>query len=279
MKEVFSMWKHTRMVILVALSAAIYAAILIPFKGIPLIPGITEVRPANVFPVIFGLMFGPAGAWGAAIGNTIGDLVGGTIGWGSIAGFVGNFYLGFVAYKLWGALGLVSKDNMAQNTNTWKKLVAYIIITVVAASACAIIISWYLDLVGIVPFAFLGITIALNNSLAELILGPPLLLLLYPRVKQWGLIWTDIMEKEDVAKGFGKGIGAILMIIGSLGGLLVGVLISVGVYDQTILGFTGETGAVGVWLGVLPFLAMILIASFMLSGQEQFVEEEDEDED
>ncbi len=77
MREVFSMWKNTRMIILVALSAAIYAAFLIVFKaGIPIVPGITEVRPANVFPPVFGLLFGPAGAWGAAIGNTIGDLFG-----------------------------------------------------------------------------------------------------------------------------------------------------------------------------------------------------------
>ena len=62
MREVFSMWKHTKMVVLVALSAAIYAAVLIPFKGFTLIPGITEFRPANVFPVVFGLLFGPAGA-------------------------------------------------------------------------------------------------------------------------------------------------------------------------------------------------------------------------
>ena len=31
MKEVFTMWRHTQMVVLVALSAAIYAAVLIPF--------------------------------------------------------------------------------------------------------------------------------------------------------------------------------------------------------------------------------------------------------
>ena len=95
MKEVFTMWKYTRMIVLVALSAAIYAALLIVFKaGIPIIPGITEVRPANVFPIIFGLMFGPAGAWGSAIGNLIGDLVGGTLGWGSIAGFRRELYAG-----------------------------------------------------------------------------------------------------------------------------------------------------------------------------------------
>ncbi|MEN8173699.1 MAG: QueT transporter family protein, partial [Chloroflexota bacterium] len=70
MKEVISMWKNTRMIILVALTAAIYAAFLIAFKGgIVIVPGITEVRPANVFPPVFGLLFGPAGAWGSAIGN------------------------------------------------------------------------------------------------------------------------------------------------------------------------------------------------------------------
>jgi len=58
MREIFTMWRHTQMVVLVALSAAIYAAVLIPFKGFTIIPGFTEVRPANVFPFVFGLLFG-----------------------------------------------------------------------------------------------------------------------------------------------------------------------------------------------------------------------------
>ena len=41
MREVVTMWRHTKMVVLVALTAAVYAAILIPLKGIPLIPGFT----------------------------------------------------------------------------------------------------------------------------------------------------------------------------------------------------------------------------------------------
>ena len=73
MKEVFTMWKNTRMIILVALSAAIYAAFLIVFKGgIPIVPGITEVRPANVFPPVFGLLFGPAGVGVHALVNLLG---------------------------------------------------------------------------------------------------------------------------------------------------------------------------------------------------------------
>ena len=274
MKEVVSMWKYTRMIILVSLSAAIYAALLIVFKGgIPLIPGITEVRPANVFPAIFGLMFGPAGAWGSAIGNLIGDVLGGTLGWGSIFGFFGNFYLGFIPYKMWGAIGLVSKDDISQNTNTWRKLAAYLIITLVAAAACGIIIAWYLDLAGMIPFAYLAGIITLNNFIAQAILGPPLLLLLYPRIEQWGLIWTDIMREEDVSAGFAKQIGALLMAVGSLGGLIVGLGISTGLYGQQLFQFgAGEAAKVGVWLSVLPFLLMIIAASFMLSGREQFQE-------
>ena len=71
------MWANTRMVVLAAMSASLYAAILIPFKVIPLIPGITELRPANAVPVVCSFLFGPAAAWGAAIGNMIGDTFGG----------------------------------------------------------------------------------------------------------------------------------------------------------------------------------------------------------
>ncbi len=275
MKEVITMWKNTRMIVLVALSAAIYAAFLIVFKGgIPIIPGITEVRPANVFPPVFSLLFGPAGAWGSAIGNFIGDLFGGTLGIGSIFGFIGNFFMGFIPYKMWGAtFGLLNKSNMDQNANSVQKIVAFEIVALVSSAACGIIISWYLDLAKIVPFAFLSITITLNNFLAACVVGPILLVLLYPRVKRWGLVWTDVMKKEDVAAGFAKNVGSILMIIGSLGGLVVGVLVAVGAAGQQILGFSGEQGQVAVWSAVLPFLILILIASFMLSGQEQFVEE------
>jgi len=276
MKEVVTMWKNTRMIILVALTAAIYAAFLIVFKGgIPIVPGITEIRPANVFPPVFGLLFGPAGAWGSAIGNLIGDLFGGTLGLGSIFGFIGNFFLGFIPYKMWGAtFGLVKKTDMSQTTNKISKIIAFEIIALTASAACGIIISWYLDLAGMVPFAFLAITITLNNFAAAVVLGPILLVLLYPRVKRWGLIWTDIMKKEDVAKGFAKTIGTILMIVGSIGGLIVGVLVAVGATGQTVFGFTGDQGQLSVALSVAPFLLMIVLASFMLSGREQFVEED-----
>src|SRR5499427_2698865 len=97
------MWRNTRMVVLCAISAALYAAVLVPFKVVPLIPGVTELRPANAIPVVCSFLFGPAAAWGSAIGNMIGDFFGG-LGPGDIFGFFANIVYGYVPYKGWQVL-------------------------------------------------------------------------------------------------------------------------------------------------------------------------------
>jgi energy-coupling factor transport system substrate-specific component len=276
MKEIFTMWRHTQMVVLVALSAAIYAAVLIPFKGFTIIPGFTEVRPANVFPFVFGLLFGPAGAWGAAIGNLIGDFFG-TLGLGSIAGFIGNFFLGFIPYKLWGSF-FRRGENMEPNVNSGKKLAVYVAVTILASAVCAVWIAWFNDLVGFVPFAALASIITVNNAIAGLVLGPVVLLVLYPRVKRWGLLWTEIMLPDEVPAARAGTLGNILVWVGGIGALVVGLVLGLGLYDQGLAAAGLATGAAGLTLGLIliPFLALIVVGSLMLGGREQ-VEAAEED--
>ena len=105
MKEVFTMWRHTQLVVLVALSAAIYAAVLIPFKGFPIVPGRHRAPTGQRrSPCVFGLLFGPAGAWGAAIGNLIGDFFGTLDPRVASAGSSATSSWAYLPYKLWGAL-------------------------------------------------------------------------------------------------------------------------------------------------------------------------------
>ena len=265
MKEVFTMWRYTQMVVLVALSAAIYAAVLIPFKGFAIVPGFIEIRPANVFPVVLGLLFGPAGAWGAAIGNLIGDFFG-TLTIGSVGGFVGNFFLALLPYKMWSAY-FRRDENMETNVDSGKKLGVYIALVILASVVCAVIISWWIDLLGLVPFTAALALIVFNNAIMAGVLGPILLLALYPRVKRWGLLWTEIMEPEEVSASRSQKLGNVLVWIGGLGGALVGLLLGLGVQAPQNL---------GVGLAVIPFLLLVLIGSFMLGGREQVeaVEEE-----
>jgi len=201
MKEVFTMWKSTKMIVLTAVTAAIYAAILIPFKAIPLVPGFTEVRPGNMIPVAFGLFFGPAGAWGAAIGNTLGDIFGSTFGVGSLFGFVGNFLFAYVPYKLWANLGFLKPEEKLPDLRSAKKIVLFMIFSILASAACGLFIAWGVDLLGFVPFSVLGTIIPINNAIAACVLGFILTILLFPRIKKWDLYWLDVMPEADLPKG------------------------------------------------------------------------------
>ena len=201
MKEVFTMWKSTKMIVLTALTAAIYAAILIPFKAIPLVPGFTEVRPANMIPVAFGLFFGPAGAWGAAIGNTLGDIFGSTFGVGSLFGLVGNFLFAYIPYKLWMNLGWLKPEELVPDCRGAKKIGLFMVFAILASAACGLFIAWGVDLLGFVPFSVLGTIIPINNAVAACVLGFILTILLFPRIKKWNLYWVDVMPEADRPKG------------------------------------------------------------------------------
>jgi energy-coupling factor transport system substrate-specific component len=252
------MWRHTQMVVLVALTAAIYAALLIPFKGFPIVPGAIEIRPANAIPFVCGLLFGPAGAWGAAIGNLIGDFFG-TLTLGSLGGFVGNFFLALLPYKMWGAY-FRRGENIEPNVDSGKKLAVYIAIAALASVVCATIISWWVDLIGFIPFTAALILIVSNNAIMGIVLGPILLLALYPRVKQWGLLWTEIVEPEEVSTSRLQTLGNILVWVGGIGAVVVGL----------ILGLTGAApGGLGIGLGVGLLLILTLVGAFLLGGREQ----------
>src|SRR5512144_2222941 len=137
MRDLIDMWGNTRMVVLTAMSASLYAAILIPFKVLPIIPGVTELRPANAVPVVCSFLFGPAGAWGAAIGNVIGDFFGG-IGPGDLFGCVGNFLYGMAPYKIW---ELIAGDQppVPKTFAAWGR---FIFTVFIASALCAVFIGW-----------------------------------------------------------------------------------------------------------------------------------------
>lgn len=189
--DLVHVWHDTRLIVLTAQVAAIYAAILIPFKvGIPLIPGFAELRPANAIPIVASLLFGPVAAWGAGIGNLIGDCFG-TLGPASLFGFFGNFFYGYVPYLLWGRLGILSSGREPQ-VRSWHQGIEFTIVCLTASLVCAGTIAWGVELLGLLPFKILAPAIFFNNIVMGLLLAPPLLHFLYPRVKRWGLRYEDL---------------------------------------------------------------------------------------
>jgi energy-coupling factor transport system substrate-specific component len=256
------MWKYTKMVVLVAVTAAFYAAIVIPLKGIPLIPGITELRPGAVIPVVFGLLFGPAGAWGAAFGNLIADFFG-TLTAASLFGFVGNFFYGFLGYKVWAHMGLASsQEDLAINSG--KKVALFVLVSILCSFGCAVIITWGLEIFKMLPFAVIGPVIAVNNVIACLVLGIPLMGLLYSRLNRWDLVWFAIMDEKDRPPGPSPKLGTILIWVGVIGGFIAGVTLSMGVGGAVMFKFGTGAATTSVAAGVTPFIILLILGCLLV---------------
>jgi energy-coupling factor transport system ATP-binding protein len=274
MRDAVEMWRHTRMVVLTALCAALYAALLIPFKAIVLIPGLTEVRPAAALPVVLALLFGPAAAWGAAFGNLIGDFFG-TLTPGSFFGLIGNFLFAYVPWRLWvtlsrrpagppaGTSAPEDRRTYAEATGSLRQLPLFIFVSIVAACACAVVIAWGVDLLGMAPYHVLGVIISLNNTLPTVVIGAALLPLLYHRSRRWGLLASQNMSDADLAPGPLAPLGVLFVIAGSLAGVGIAVLIfRLGPEGQPpawLLTFGSVRNAAGVCV------ALIVIGSALLA--------------
>src|SRR5437899_2175244 len=220
--ELFRMWSNTRMVVLTAICAALYAALLIPFKVVPLIPGITEFRPANAMPVVCSFLFGPAAAWGAAFGNLIGDFFGG-LGPGDVFGFLGKLLYGLVPYAIWDALtdvppvpgGLVVSAGL-------------LAVMAVACTLCAAVVGWGLHLLGFHPFTVLGTVVLVNNLVVAAVLAPFLLAVLYPRVQRARLLYRDLLGPRRPLPRWRGVLGSALVVAGTGAAFAAGELIAAG---------------------------------------------------
>jgi len=236
-KELFTMWRHTQMITAFIVSAGLYAALLFVFATLPIwiIPGVTAVRPGNAIPPFTSLLFGPAAAWGSAVGNLIGfDILGGALTIGSIGGFVGNFFLGLVPYKIWHR---VFREE--PHCRTLSSLLKFEFVILTHAGVVALIIPLWTELVGFVPFTPLAFIIFFNELISAGIISPILMALVYPRAKRAGWLWTDVMKGYQYTPAERKSIhvlGTVLVFVAGVIGTWVTILVGLGVGQALFFG-------------------------------------------
>ena len=187
MRDLFTMWRSTRMVVLTAITAALYAAALVAFKFLSLFPGV-KFRPGVALVMLGSILFGPAGAWGAAIGNAIGDFAG-SLEPGAIFGIVGNLLFGLVPYKLYRALGVSDPTPR----DAWTSA-AFVVVALTASGACGLVVGWGMEAVMAFPFKIFANSILITNGAICIALGTFLARAIYPRVAALGLRYQDILD-------------------------------------------------------------------------------------
>ena len=260
--ELRAMWRNTRMVVLCVLSAALYAAVLIPFKVLPLIPGVTEVRPGNAIPVVCSFLFGPAAAWGSAIGNMIGDFFGG-VGPGDIFGFFANLVYGYIPYKLW---TILARGEQGPTNFSPRTVAKYTACCLVASVFCADLVGWGDNMLSLRPFWILGNVIIFNNMVASVVLAPLILAAVYPRVRVGHLLYRDVMpELRERAKPV-RITGAIILLVGETGAWVTGNLLSTGHWRPHFLPamFVASPYDKAIAIVVSPFILLAFTGMILL---------------
>ena len=244
------------MVVLTAMCASLYAAVLIPFMVVPLIPGVTHFRPANALPVVCSFLFGPAAAWGAAIGNVIGDFFAG-IGPGDFFGFLGNFLYGLAPYRLWRACA--AGDPLPATFGGW---VLFLSIVATASMLCAATVGFGLQILGFVPFPVLANIVFMNNFVTSAVLAPLLLGVLYPRVRRARLLYGDVLGDAPRRSRQRRVGGITLAVAGTVVAFSLGNLVSSGMFAPAALAGLPPTGRFA--LSVFPGLALAALGLALL---------------
>lgn len=278
MRELVTMWRYRRMVLLTVVVTLTYGFLLVPFKGLTIIPGFTSVRPASALPVVCGLLFGPAGAWGAALGNVIGDVLGGTVNPASPFGFAGNLLFGMVGYKLWGGLGSLSTGS-EPTLSSGEQFPEYVVVAVVSAVATASVIGYGGEVTGVVPFAVFSTVIVVNNAFVAVLMGPPLLYFLYPVVRDADLLYVQVMPEAGRTSSSGPtshpraalAVVAVVLtwfLLGIAVGFVEGAPLGAGPGDVWGTAGSAVQIALGTVMSVLLLVAVALCSSAVSTGGE-----------
>ena len=190
MDDILAPLKERKQMRFIVLTMVVYAGLLIPFKPFAIIPGFTELRPANFVPVLFGVLFGPAAAWGSAVGNLLADVASylelgaaGTLSAGSVFGFIGNFLFAYVAWRVW---MLFARKDMRIDPG---RIGVFALASLIASLVCAFVIGLGVFALGaknLGDSVFMVMIVTLNNLGPALVLGSIGLWLFYGKAKEAG---------------------------------------------------------------------------------------------
>lgn len=192
MKEIFWVFKDRRCLIRMVISGLLFVILSAPFKILfNLIPGVTEIRPANMLPVVFGLLWGPAGAWGTSLANVAADVVVSKSPlkvW--LPGFFINFFFAWLPYKLWYSLRCGKGRSVSPRLERVSQIIKYIYICLLDSLVVTVFLGLLFEALGFQAFADSVMLLFFNNFDFAIVIGTPVILLLTNR--KTDMIWIPM---------------------------------------------------------------------------------------
>ncbi len=180
MRELYDVFRDPRGLIHILLAGMLFFLLAAPFRALlNLIPGLTEVRPANMLPVVLGLLWGPAGAWGTTIANACSDiLVSRSPASIWLPGFFINFFYSYLPYKMWYSMRGGEKDILPPSLENVRQIIKYIYICLLDSLVVTVFLGVLCERLGIQSFSSSVLLLFFNNFDFAIVLGVPAILIL-----------------------------------------------------------------------------------------------------
>ncbi|MGI6069842.1 MAG: SpoIIE family protein phosphatase [Blautia sp.] len=189
MKEIFEVFKNKKCLIRMLISGLLFLVIAAPFRALlSLVPGVTEVRPANMIPPVLGLIWGPAAAWGITIANAISDILVSHSGFSVwFPGMIINFFFAYLPYKLWYSFSSKRGDTLRPNLNSVSEILRFIYVCFIDSLVTTVLLALLFEILGFQSFTSSVLLLFFNNFDFTIVLGIPVILILSnsKRVQLW----------------------------------------------------------------------------------------------
>lgn len=179
---------------LAVLGAAFYGTALWATRFLPVIPGVTWLRPANILSEILSLALGPLGAVAVMFGNSFGDFMAGgfnptNLWWLWPVELIGT---GLVCY--WG----VTDPSLR---SLGGKIQWFVMVVLVQGFVTGFGIAYFLFVTGVVKdpamIRVIGPTIFMNEAMPAIAAGF-VWYALFPQLVKRGLWWGRNLDRSDV---------------------------------------------------------------------------------
>lgn len=180
MREIFYIWKDVKCLKRMLISGMLFLILAIPFKVLfSLVPGMTEVRPANMIPPVLGLIWGPAAAWGIAAANAVSDILVSQSGFSVwFPGMIINFFFAYLPYKLWYSFGFRGKPAPRPSLSSVSEILRFISVCLVSSLATTVLLAMLFEALGFQAYTDSALLLFFNNFDFTIVLGIPAVLLM-----------------------------------------------------------------------------------------------------
>ncbi len=165
------------------LSGVLFLAFAVPSRMIfSLVPGTTEMHPANMITVVLGILWGPVGAWGIAAANSILAIVASHSPlkvW--LPGFIINFFYAYLPYKMWYSIDYKGRGIIKPRLRGGYEIIKFIWICLIDSLLTTVLLALLFEYLGFQPYISYAALLFFNNFDFAVVFGMPVLLLLTSR--------------------------------------------------------------------------------------------------